>query len=177
MQIDPHDMYTMILYQVGALKAMLDAEDVPLSHIKPHGELFFYMMRDAEIRGAVLDACATFKVPVYGCKNDAWKKSCEERGIYFQEELYVDIDYDGNGGLVTVAGSKKATPELCKERVMSCGLNDTTVDVDGNKIKQGFEGRPFSICLHSDMPTVLDNVKAARQAVDDINSKRFPKAE
>ena len=41
-EIDPKDMYAMILYQVGALKAMLDAEEVDLSHIKARGELFFF---------------------------------------------------------------------------------------------------------------------------------------
>ena len=45
MEIDPKDMYAMVLYQVGALKAMLDSEGLPLSHIKPHGELYFYMQR------------------------------------------------------------------------------------------------------------------------------------
>lgn len=94
MEIDPGDMYAMILYQVGALKAMLDAEGVPLSHIKPHGELFFYMTRDPVIRSAVLDAAAHYKVPVYGCKNEDWESMCKEKGIYFQEELYVDIDYN-----------------------------------------------------------------------------------
>ncbi|KAK1599176.1 uncharacterized protein LY79DRAFT_575704 [Colletotrichum navitas] len=46
METDPNDMYAMVLYQVGALKAILDSEGVELSHVKPHGELFFYMQRD-----------------------------------------------------------------------------------------------------------------------------------
>jgi len=48
-EVDPEDMYASILYQVDALKAFLEAEGVPLNHIKPHGELFFYMQRDAVI--------------------------------------------------------------------------------------------------------------------------------
>lgn len=173
MEIDPQDMYAMILYQVGALKGMLDAENVPLSHIKPHGELFFYMTRDAVIRGAVLDACATFKVPVYGCRNEHWKISCDERGIYFQEELYVDIDYTKEGEMISVAKSKPATSEGIQEKITLVVNEDNTLDVDGNKLKLGFDGSPFSICLHSDMPTALDNVKAARKAVNELNRKKF----
>lgn len=173
MQIDPHDMYTMVLYQVGALKAMLDAEGVPLNHIKPHGELFFYMQRDAPIRSAVLDACALFKVPVYGCRNPEWQATCDEKGLFFQQEMYVDIDYDSHGRLVPVARSQKVTPELVHQRVVSGGLHDKTLDNHGNELVLGFQGTPFSICIHSDMPTALDNARAARKAVDEVNAKRF----
>ncbi|KAL2406541.1 Lactam utilization protein lamB [Exophiala dermatitidis] len=173
MEIDPQDMYTMILYQVGALKAMLDAEDVPLNHVKPHGELFFYMMRDAEIRRAVLDACAHVHVPVYGCRNPEWKADCDKKGIFFQEEMYVDIDYDRQGRLLPVAKSQKATAELVYDRVKSGGLHDTTKDNEGNELVLGFQGNPFSICIHSDMPTALDNARAARKAVDAVNAERY----
>ncbi|CZR52803.1 related to lactam utilization protein lamB [Phialocephala subalpina] len=174
MEIDPGDMYAMILYQVGALKAMLDAEGVPLSHIKPHGELFFYMTRDPVIRSAVLDAAAHYKVPVYGCKNEGWASMCKEKGIYFQEELYVDIDYTKEGEMVSVAKSKPAIPEVIQEKIILVAEEDNTIDVDGNKLRIGFEGNPFSVCLHSDMPTTLENVKAARKAVNEINVKKFP---
>ncbi|KAJ0337610.1 hypothetical protein COL922a_006603 [Colletotrichum nupharicola] len=90
MEIDPKDMYCMVLYQVGALKAMLDAQGVPLAHIKPHGELFFYMQRDLTIMRAVLEACATFKVPVYGAWNTAQAEMCAELGVEFQGEVRPD---------------------------------------------------------------------------------------
>lgn len=83
MEIDPADMYAMILYQVGALKAVLDAEGVELSHIKPLGELFSYMHRDPAIMRAVLDACATFRVTVYAWQNTGQAFLCPERGIAF----------------------------------------------------------------------------------------------
>ena len=35
-----------ITYQVGALKAFLDAEEMPLSHVKPHGALYSMAARD-----------------------------------------------------------------------------------------------------------------------------------
>ncbi|KAL3294287.1 kinesin light chain [Colletotrichum asianum] len=116
MEIDPKDMYCMVLYQVGALKAMLDAQGVPLAHIKPHGELFFYMQRDLIIMRAVLEACATFKVPVYGAWNAAQAEMCAELGVEFQGEVYVDIDYSPEGALLPVAKSQPATPERCYER-------------------------------------------------------------
>jgi 5-oxoprolinase (ATP-hydrolysing) subunit A len=38
--ISAEDLRNQIIYQVGALKAMLDSEGMDLSHIKPHGRLY-----------------------------------------------------------------------------------------------------------------------------------------
>lgn len=75
-EVDLEDMSASILYQVGALKAFLEAEGVPLNRIKPHGELFFYMQRDAVIMDAVLRAAAVYKVRVYARKNEMQKETC-----------------------------------------------------------------------------------------------------
>ncbi len=173
MEIAPADMYAMVLYQVGALKAMLDAEHVELTHIKPHGELFFYMQRDTAIMRAVLEACATFQVPVYACQNAEQERMCKELGIPFQGELYVDIDYSPEGKLIPRAQSQPSTPELCYERAAGATLRDTTKDTNVNKFELGFNGRPFSICLHSDVPTVLENVKLVRKAVGEANKAKL----
>jgi len=174
-EVDPEDMYASILYQVGALKAFLDAEGVPLNHIKPHGELYFYMQRDPIIMDAVLRACAPYKVPVYACKNEMQKEMCAKYGLPFQEELYVDIDYTPDGALVPVAKSKPVTTELISKRVLQGTLEDEREHNEGGTFKLGFNGQPFSICLHSDMPTALQNAQAGRKAVDEANAKRAAK--
>ncbi|RFU25546.1 hypothetical protein B7463_g10793, partial [Scytalidium lignicola] len=174
-EVDPEDMYASILYQVGALKAFLEAEGVPLNHIKPHGELFFYMQRDAVIMDAVLRACAVYKVPVYACKNDMQKEMCAKYSLPFQEELYVDIDYTSAGSLVPVAKSKTATPAMIYDRIIKCAFTDERDHNEGGILKVGFAGQPFSICLHSDMATALANAEMGRKAVNEANAKLFPK--
>jgi lactam utilization protein B len=174
-QVAPEDMYASILYQVGALKAFLDAENVPLNHIKPHGELFFYMQREEKIMDAVLRAAKVFGVPVYACRNEMQRKMCGEFGVGFQEELYVDIDYSPEGALVPVAQSQMATPAMIRSRILACAERDEREHNGGGKFKVGFGGRPFSVCLHSDMPTALENAMAGREAVDEANKRFFPK--
>ncbi|GJC95644.1 LamB/YcsF family protein [Colletotrichum higginsianum] len=168
-EIDPKDMYAMVLYQVGALKAILDSEGVALSHIKPHGELFFYMQRDEAIMRAVLEACATFgnDVPVYASQNPAQEAMCKELGIPFQGEVYVDIDYSPRA-------SSYRSHKLCYERALSASLEDSGKDNNGDVFSFGFQGKPFSICVHSDHPTVLQNVTGVRRAVDEANRQKFP---
>ncbi|KAI9152084.1 Lactam utilization protein lamB [Paramyrothecium foliicola] len=169
MQVSPGDMYAMVLYQVGALKAMLDAEGVELSHIKPHGELYFYMQRDATIMRVVLEACSVFNVPVYACQNPEQQAMCDEMGIPFQGEVYVDVNYSPEGKIIPVSHDQVITPEMCYDRAYSAAVADSGKDVNGDEFKYGFEGRPFSVCLHSDVPTVLENAKRVRKAVDEAN--------
>ena len=172
MEIDPEDMYSMILYQVGSLKAMLDAEGVPLSHIKPHGELFFYMQRDLGIMDAVLRACAVFGVPVFGLKGNTDQAAmCGKYGLTFAEEAYVDLQYNKHGKLLSVRESKMATPEDIGHRTMSIAADDKVVDNEGNTIKMGFDGKPFLFCIHSDMPTALENARVCRKIVDEVNAR------
>lgn len=172
MQVDPSDMYAMILYQIGALKAILDAEGVALNHIKPHGELFFYMQRDLKICRAVLEACAVFQVPVYGAKGaDDEKAICSSLGITFIEEAYVDVEYTQDKKLVPIALIKMATPDDIYNRTLSIGRTDSTLDQQGEKLVLGFGKDPFTICIHSDMPTALENVKACRRGVNELNAE------
>lgn len=173
-EVDPKDMYALVLYQVGALKAIIEAEGLELSHIKPHGELFFYMLRDKTIMRAVLEACATFKVPVYGARNDAQAAMCAELGIPFQGEIYVDTDYATDGTLLPCSASRMATPELCYERAKRAMSTDTGISIDSEVFNFEFKQQPFSICIHSDMLTCLANSIGVRKAVDEINATRFP---
>ena len=46
MVMDRDEVDDMVTYQVGALKGFLDAEGLPLNHIKPHGALFGAALRD-----------------------------------------------------------------------------------------------------------------------------------
>lgn len=155
------------------MTAFLKAEGVPLNHIKPHGELFFYMQRDLQICEAVIKACATFGVPVYGAiGSDDEKALCEKYGLIFVEEAYVDIFFDQNKKLVRVGQGKLATPEDVFNRTMSIGKDNEVIGYEGNPVKLDFHGKPFSICIHSDMPTALDNARACRKAIDEINAQK-----
>ncbi|OAA55136.1 Glycoside hydrolase/deacetylase, beta/alpha-barrel [Cordyceps fumosorosea ARSEF 2679] len=174
MDISPADLHALVLYQVGALKAILAAEGLPLAHVKPHGELFFCMQRDEAVMRAVLTACATFAgVPVYGCENAAQRRMCEELGVPFQGEVYVDIDYEPEGGLVPRARSREVTPALCYERAAEATARGTAKATDGREVDLGLKGGAFSICLHSDVQGVLENAKLVRKAVDEANKARL----
>ena len=55
MKLTPEELTAMVRYQVGALQGFLDAEGVPLHHVKPHGVLYGMMYRDEEVCRAVYE--------------------------------------------------------------------------------------------------------------------------
>jgi len=56
MKLSPEELTAMVRYQVGALKAFLDAEDVPLHHVKVRPSV---MKKSVGADGPSLTVCYT----------------------------------------------------------------------------------------------------------------------
>lgn len=163
--IPAEEVYNMVMYQTGALKAFLDAEGIALNHIKPHGELYLYVERDEEIMKAVLRAAKAFNVHVIGAKNLTYGLMANKERVDLIQEHYVDVDWDVSGRLVPVQQSRPKTPEIIYNDIKIAGTTDSTTTCEGKRIMLGFGKYPFMLCLHSDMPTSLKNIKQARRVL------------
>ena len=168
--IPADEIYNLVMYQTGALKAFLDAEGMPLSHIKPHGELYFYVERDIGVMKAVLRAAKAFGVPVISAKNHTFETVAKDMGVDLIQEFYADLDWSTEGRLVTSQSSQPKTPDMIYERVLKAGLEDIVISNDGQDVALNFKDAPFLLCLHSDMPNSLENIKAARRAFEKLNA-------
>ncbi|KAI0179693.1 LamB/YcsF [Hypoxylon sp. FL1284] len=168
MAVAPEDARALVLYQVGALAGVLAAEGVPLNHVKPHGELYFYIQRDAAVRDAVLAAVRAFGVPIYGLPTPDMVEACRRAGVRLVPEFYADIDYDESGALVPVAQSVPATEELIAGRIRLFADTGTARTQAGASVEVPGDRQGFSICIHSDLPGALTSATAARRAVDEI---------
>lgn len=56
----------MMIFQTGSLLGFLKAEDLELSHIKPHGALYGMASKDEGIAKAAVGVAKTFGVPFMG---------------------------------------------------------------------------------------------------------------
>lgn len=169
MDIDPDDMYAMVLYQAGALQAILAAEGMLLSHVKPHGELYFYVQRDPKIREAVVGAVRALGVPLYSLPTEAMLETCRRLGVMLVPEFYPDIDYDAEGQLVPVTSSKPVTPDLIRKRIDDLATYGLITTSAGTTIRlDGFGRGSFTVCIHSDLSGSLGNVLGAREAVESM---------
>jgi UPF0271 protein len=107
-KMSPEELTAAVRYQVGALKAFLDAEDVPLHHVKPHGVLYGMMYRDREVCRAVY-AGVPKGTTVFGLAGTLHEEVAKELGLPFVAELYGDVKYSKDGTLVIDRKKKYVT--------------------------------------------------------------------
>ena len=84
----------------GRAEGFLDEQDMPLSHLKPHGALYGRAARDEATANAVADAAEILGVPVLGMAGTQHETVYAGRGVGFVAEYYADLDYDDDGSLI-----------------------------------------------------------------------------
>ena len=161
MKIGREELANIIIYQVGALTGFLEAEGLPLNHIKPHGSLYGMAARMEEIAEAVCDAADVFKVPLYGMKNTLHETVYTRRGHGFVAEFYADLGYDDDGGLIITREHEAVDPADAAKRCLRAIEEGKTASVNGVDVEVGSD----CICVHSDTPNAIEVAKAVREAV------------
>ena len=163
MKLSSLELKNTIMYQVGALKAFLDEQQMPLNNIKPHGALYMMASKDEEVARAVADAVTVFNVSIFGMVNTFHEKIYKyERGLDFIAEFYADLDYDENGKLIISKGQNKpydsqlavdrSLRAIEEKKVKNTGGTDTIVGAD-------------TICVHSDTPNAIEIITKLNKAI------------
>ena len=161
MKMQPQELTDCLIYQVGALKAFLDAEGMPLNHIKPHGALYGMAARSEEVAGAICDAADVFRVPLLGMAGTKHEEVYTKRGFKFLAEFYVDLDYDKDGKLIITREHEAWDPKLAAQRTLRAVTEKKVKTVDGNDIPM----RADCICVHSDTPGAVAVAQAVKDAI------------
>lgn len=112
MVMQPDELTAMVRYQVGALKAFLDAEGVELNHVKPHGALYGMMYKDREVCRAVYEGLPR-GVKVFGLAGTFHEEVAREMGIEFVAEIYGDVRYSKDRTLVIDRKKKSVSTFHC----------------------------------------------------------------
>jgi len=161
MKMGREEMANCLIYQVGALKGFLDAEGMPLNHIKPHGSLYGMAARQEPIAEAVCDAADVFGVPLLGMTGCLHEEVYTRRGHAFVAEYYADLDYGDDGGLIITREHAAVDPAHAASRCLRAVTEGKTTSVGGQELPV----RADSICVHSDTPNGIDVARAVRDAV------------
>jgi UPF0271 protein len=161
MEMDANEVTAAILYQAGALKAFLDEQDMPLTHLKPHGALYGRAAKDEATAHAVADAAEVLGVPVLGMAGTQHESVYTARGLEFLAEYYVDLDYGDDGSLLITRRHAAYDPEQVRERVVRVFTEGVAVAQSGREIPM----RADCVCVHSDTPGAPDLARAVGEAL------------
>jgi len=164
MKLTNLEIKNLVMYQVGALKAFLDEQEMPLHHIKPHGALYMMAAKNEEVARAISDAIKVFNVKVFGMVNTCHEKIYKyERGLDFCGEFYADLDYDGNDTLIISKGGKNKPYDsnIAVERSLRAIAEKKVRNTSGNDTIVGAE----TICIHSDTPNAVEILNKLNKAL------------
>lgn len=161
MKLTPAEVENLIRYQVGALSGFLAKYEMPLNHIKPHGSLYGMLARDEELMLGAVKVARDYRVPVFGMAGTAHQRVAEREGVEFIGELYVDLDYNADGGLIILRQPHTTDPERAAARVRQALAHGTIQAESDTEIPLEFS----SICVHSDAPNSVDVAAAVRAVI------------
>ncbi|MFO7497291.1 MAG: 5-oxoprolinase subunit PxpA [Desulfobacterales bacterium] len=153
-----------MVYQIGALKAFVEAGGQRLQHVKPHGSLYGMMARSQEVSRAVCEAIREIdpNLFLYTMKKGVAGETAAEMGLRVVYEVFGDLDYDAEGNLVITRQHAVLKPEEVAGRVLRMVRDKKVTATTGAEIE--IEGD--SVCLHSDSPGALTLLKTVRRALE-----------
>lgn len=167
MEVDPEELTHAVLYQVGALRAFLDAEGMELSHVKAHGALYGRATGDGAVADAIAAAAAVFGVPVMGMAGTEHERAAHDAGLEFVAEYYADLEYDDDGSLIITRkhvayDAQKVVARL--RRVLEDGVAETA---SGGEVPM----RADCVCVHSDTPGAAELAAAVAEVLQSSTTR------
>ncbi|WP_332398513.1 5-oxoprolinase subunit PxpA [Vibrio metschnikovii] len=100
--LSDEEICDIVIYQVGALKALCESKNAELSYVKPHGALYRDMMRDKNILRSMVDAVSCFNLPLMilaSPNNQDYLDLADRFDVPLLFEAVADRTYLANGQL------------------------------------------------------------------------------
>ena len=163
--VTPEEARTDVLYQIGALSAFCRRVDLPLQHVKPHGQLNNLAMTDRALADAIVAGIKDFDphllVVAYGGE---FAKAARAAGMRVASEVFADREYNADGTLVSrrLPGAVITDPARVVERAVSMVLEGRVRAVDGTVLTIPVH----TICTHGDTPGAADLTARLRAALE-----------
>lgn len=160
MEISPEECKDYVVYQIGALKAFVEANAMRLQHVLPHGALSTLANNKEQIARAVLEGMTEVDRSLYFMSRPGLLsfKVAKDLGIPLKSYISLDIEYYSDGRFVLERQKKARDSREVIERLKKL-LNEGKVEAfDGGY----YEINPDTLLVHGDNPNAIENLKALR---------------
>jgi UPF0271 protein len=163
MAVSPREIRDYYIYQIGALRAFVEAAGQRLQHVKMHGALFEMACTDESLARAMAEAVKSVDSHLIWLTPAGWTVDiARQLGLCVVEEFYADRAYHPDKRLVSrqQKGSVIHDPQQIKQRLLQLFEKGTVATIDGQTIPFAFD----SICVHGDTHGALEIVRLVRDA-------------
>ncbi|TCJ95850.1 UPF0271 protein [Volucribacter psittacicida] len=169
MQLAPEQLKACLLYQLGALQALCDEQQVTLIYVKPHGALYNQAAKDMALAQLIASTIKGFnpKLKLMGLSGSLLIKAAQQQGLSVISEVFADRHYLADGSLVprSRADALVESDEEAIEQVLQMVLKGTVKSVEGELVPVQAD----SICLHGDGAHALAFAQRIRQQLQQHN--------
>ncbi len=163
MTISPKEVYEMILYQISAVKGVVESLGSKLHHVKPHGALYNQAARDKELANAIAKAVSdTGKdLFLYGLAGSYLISEAKEAGLKAASEVFADRTYQADGSLTprSQSGALIRDVDIAAAQVLEMITENRVIAVNGEKVSLNAD----TVCIHGDGENAVAFAKEIRQ--------------
>lgn len=174
MQIEPRELATYVIYQLGALAGFAAVAGHRLTHMSFHGALGNMAAADAELAAPLIAAVAAFDpdIIVSSSTSRAIEGAAERHGLRVATTFLADRAYDKNGLLVPrkLPDSVIKEPGKVRERVRQFLDDGTVTCYSGERINID----ACSILLHGDTAGAVQLAQDIREEIQQGGGEIVP---
>lgn len=159
MNLTPEEIKADVIYQIGAIQAFCQVEEIKLQHVKVHGALYNIAEKDLNVALAISEAIkAVDESLIMVCmSNSAMIEAAKKTGIKYVEEFFADRAYTSEGRLVSrkEAGSVIHDTKQIIDRVLKMVKEKKVQTITGSEIDINAQ----TICVHGDTMGAVEIIK------------------
>ena len=150
------ELKAILLYQIGALYAIVNSEGGKLEHVKAHGAMYNSAARNEDIARAIVSAAKDIdpSLKIFGPCGSFLEAEALSHGMEFRCEVFADRAYLADGSLVprSQEGALIKDRELCAARTLTMIEENYVKAISGERVHI----KADTICLHGDSAGALD---------------------
>lgn len=167
MTLSKNEISNMVIYQVGALKAICESENTTLHYVKPHGALYNDMLKNTSVFEAVVDAVSCFNVPLMTLAtqdNQDRLDIADDYDVPLLFETFADRRYLSNGHLAprSMAGAVIHDEQAILDQVTQIVRYGKVRTLDGYTLSIDAD----TICVHGDNLDAVQKIEKIRKVID-----------
>ena len=168
MALSADELFSAVLYQLGALDAIARAEGGEVTYVKPHGALYNKMTHDTDTLKTVMSAVARFKpdcplMLMAGVSDQKARALAKALQLPLIFEAFCDRAYNDDGTLVSrkLPNAVHSDVQRVKTQIREIVHDKKVTTING--IRRSIYAD--TICLHGDSEHLLQAIKDIRSSL------------
>lgn len=164
-ELTDEQLYSFLLYQLGALQAFVRSMGTCLQHVKPHGALYNEAAGSELLSGVVCDAICDFDrdIVLFAPAGSTSVEVAQSRGLRVAEEGFADRAYTPDGTLVPRGqpGAVLQDPGEVASRAVMLARGEIPTAA-GGVLDMNID----TICVHGDTPGAVQIARQVREKLE-----------